>query len=113
MYGRIAVKLLVVLAVLALLAAPATAAEVFRGSIKEVKDGKLTIAVATSDDTPAEDMMFTVSEDARITLDGKEAKLTDLKAGQKCNVAADQNDQGGWVAKVVTAAAADKPERDR
>jgi hypothetical protein len=69
--------LLVALAFVLLTSAPAVlAAEdvTLEGKVVKVADGKLTIA-----DKDAKEHTFAVAADAKITCDGKECKLADLK----------------------------------
>jgi hypothetical protein len=71
---------------------------VLRGPVKAVDPtkGTLTLAVREGnddvEDAPLVDKTFPVAKDARITVDGKEAKLGDLKAGSQAivNLSADR-----------------------
>ena len=51
----------------------------FRGKIKAVDVEKNTISLNAAKGKP--DRVFTLAKDAKLTLDGKEAKLADIKAG--------------------------------
>ena len=51
----------------------------FRGKIKAVDAEKNTISLNAAKGKP--DRVFTLAKDAKLTLDGKEAKLADIKAG--------------------------------
>jgi hypothetical protein len=51
----------------------------FRGKIKAVDTEKNTISLNAAKGKP--DRVFTLAKDAKLTLDGKEAKLADIKAG--------------------------------
>jgi hypothetical protein len=52
------------------------------GTVVSVADGKLTMTATGSKDEHS----HAVAADAKITLNGKEAKLTDLKKGDKVKV---------------------------
>jgi hypothetical protein len=51
----------------------------FRGKIKAVDTEKNTISLNAAKGKP--DRVFTLAKDAKLTLDGKEAKLADIKVG--------------------------------
>ena len=51
----------------------------FRGKIKAVDVEKNTISLNAAKGKP--DRVFTLAKDAKLTLDGKEAKLADIKVG--------------------------------
>ena len=51
----------------------------FRGKIKAVDAEKNTISLNAAKGKP--DRVFTLAKDAKLTLDGKEAKLADVKVG--------------------------------
>ena len=51
----------------------------FRGKIKAVDVEKNTISLNAAKGKP--DRVFTLAKDAKLTLDGKEAKLADIKEG--------------------------------
>jgi len=89
-----------------LLATPVAAANQYRGTIKSVEDGKLTLIVTATADQEGQEITFSVTEDCKITLDGEEAKETDLKKGQSCTVTAEKDDQGALVAKGIAARSA-------
>ena len=78
MVYRIVVPLLAVLALM-LCVSPAIAADEkpHEGKVVKVETGKLTMTM-TGD---TKEHVHNVATDAKITLDGKEAKLTDLKKG--------------------------------
>ncbi len=65
------------------LGAPLLAADTAEGAVK-AGDGKLTIQ-----DKDKKEHSCTVAKDAKITCDGKECKLEDLKAGVKVKVTVD------------------------
>ncbi len=58
-------------------------AATLEGTIKKVDGDKNTIVVTGKD---KKDVTVTVNKDAKITLDGKKSKLTDLKEGQSVKV---------------------------
>src|SRR4029077_18841874 len=70
-------KAVVSLVVLVLVTGIASAATL-EGTIKKVDGDKSTVVVTDKD---KKDVTVTVNKDAKITLDGKEAKLADLKEG--------------------------------
>jgi hypothetical protein len=51
----------------------------FRGKIKAVDAGENTISLNAAKGKP--DRVFTLAKEAKLTLDGKEAKLADIKVG--------------------------------
>src|SRR5262245_23134885 len=77
---RVLSILLAVLALAVFVAAPAGADEkkgdTHEGTVVKAGDGKLTMA-----DKDKKEHTHTVAVDAKITIDGKDAKLADLKAG--------------------------------
>ena len=78
----------------------AVAEEVHVGKIVFAGDGKLVISDV--DDTNEE---FTVSDDAKITRDGKSAELSDLAAGDAVTVTARRKDVRLIATAIVAAAA--------
>ena len=60
----------------------AVAADNHEGTVVSVSEGKLTMTATGSSEQHTHD----VAADAKITLDGKEAKLADLKKGDKITV---------------------------
>ena len=54
-----------------------------KGTIKKVDADKSSLVVTDKD---KKDVTVTVNKDAKITLDGKEAKFADLKEGQTVKV---------------------------
>ena len=66
------------------------------GKIVKVEAGKLTM----SDKDGKNEHTHAIPADAKITLDGKEAKLTDLKAGTKVKVTAEKKCDKVQVVKV-------------
>jgi biopolymer transport protein ExbD len=78
-------KAVVSLVVLVLVTGIATAATL-EGTIKKVDADKSTVVVTDKD---KKDTTVTLNKDAKITLDGKEAKIADLAAGQTVTVTHD------------------------
>lgn len=76
--------LLALLALVCLVSAPALAADenTHEGLVVKAADGKLTM----TDKEGKKEHTHPVAKDARITLDGKAAKLEDLKKGFKVKV---------------------------
>jgi hypothetical protein len=70
--------------VILLLAIGIVSAATLDGTIAKVDGDKLTVT-----DKNKKDTTFTVNKDAKITLDGKAALLTDLKKGQPATVTYD------------------------
>jgi len=85
------IRLFALLAVFALLAfagAPALAADdTHEGKVVKVEAGKLTMT-----DKAGKEHSHTISKDVKITVDGKEAKLEDLKPGQQITVTMNKKD---------------------
>jgi Cu/Ag efflux protein CusF len=72
------------------------------GTVKAVDvDGKKITCTVKAGDTEKE-IVCTVPDDAKITLDGKEAKLADLKAGDKVDCDCEKKDDA-QVIKTITA----------
>ncbi|HXG09666.1 MAG TPA: hypothetical protein VNK04_07745 [Gemmataceae bacterium] len=63
-------------------------AATLEGTIKKVDSNKSTVVVTGKD---KKDVTVTVNKDAKITLDGKKAKLADLKEGQTVKVTHEDN----------------------
>ncbi|MBI3466646.1 MAG: hypothetical protein HY000_26835 [Planctomycetes bacterium] len=80
-------KSLMSLVVLVLLAGFVFAATL-EGTIKKVDANNSTVVVTGKDN---KDATITVNKDAKVTLDGKAAKLSDLKEGQSAKVTHDNN----------------------
>jgi Cu/Ag efflux protein CusF len=76
-----------VLAVVVFVAAPVLAAETHKGTVVSAAGGKLTMT-----DEDGNEHAHNVPTTAKITLDGKAAKLADLKKGFKVEVTIDQVD---------------------
>jgi len=66
-----------------LLVAGIALAATLEGTIKSIDAAKNSLTVTGKD---GKDVAVTVEKDAKITLDGKAAKLSDLKAGQSVTV---------------------------
>jgi hypothetical protein len=82
--------LLIALALACVVALPIYAADKDKdnsheGTVVKAGDGKLTMTMKDDKKEHTHD----VAKDARITLDGKAAKLDDLKAGMMCKVTTD------------------------
>ena len=80
MRSRFCALLLVVLAVTLLVAAPALAAVEIVGKVVNTDNGKLTVTDGSSEH------ILDVTKETKVTIKGKEAKLTDLKADQDVKV---------------------------
>lgn len=78
---RCVLPVVAILALLCLIAAPASAADTAEGTVVKAADGKLTIA-----DKDKKEHSCTVAKDAKISCDGKVCKLEDLKKGVKVKV---------------------------
>ena len=77
-------------------ASPALAGTEFNGSVVSAGEGQLVVLVE------AEQCTFVVNDETKITLDGEEASLSDLLAGQTASVSAEmQGDQ--WIAGSIAA----------
>jgi biopolymer transport protein ExbD len=90
-------KAVVSLVVLVLVTGIASAATL-EGTIKKVDGDKSTLVVTDKD---KKDVTVTVIKDAKITLDGKEAKLADLKEGQSVKVTHEDNKASAVEAKAA------------
>jgi hypothetical protein len=79
MLSRIPCLLIVVMALVALAGPPLRAAEdkVHEATVVKAGDGKITLTFKGDTEKHTHD----VAKDAKITLDGKDAKLQDLKEG--------------------------------
>jgi biopolymer transport protein ExbD len=88
-------KAVVSLVVLVLVTGIASAATL-DGTIKKVDGDKLTVT-----DKDKKDTTVTVNKDAKITLDGKEAKVTDLKEGQTVTVTHEDGKASAVAAKAA------------
>ena len=75
--------LLVVIALVAFWTQPAWAHDKAEGTFVSVKEGKLTLTTKNSDKKKT----FDLGKDATVTLNGKPAKLEDLKEGMAITVA--------------------------
>lgn len=97
---RIAALFVVVAATIALVGEAAVAAEKSHdGLVVSVAEGKLTM----TDSGGKNEHSHVIGATAKITLDGKEAKLADLKKGDKIRVT--QEDGGKVTAVAATRAA--------
>lgn len=94
-------QLLSVLTVLGMLLAAASAAtaadEPQSGKVKSASADKIVVTVGTSDQT------FTVDAGTKVTLDGKEAKATDLKAGDMVKITSKAGEGANKIATKVEA----------
>jgi biopolymer transport protein ExbD len=68
------------------------------GTLKKVDGNKKTLVVSGKD---KKDVTVTVNKDAKITLDGKTAKLADLKEGQTVKVTHEVNKASEVEAKSI------------
>jgi hypothetical protein len=82
---------------LAVAASSRAADQNYEGKVKSANATQVVVTVAEKDST------FKIAATTKITLDGKEAKATDLKAGDKVKVAAKQTEGGGMEATTITA----------
>jgi Cu/Ag efflux protein CusF len=82
---------------LAVSAAALAADETHSGKVKTASADQIVVSHENQDHT------FQVDSATMITLDGKEAKATDLKAGDKVTVTAKQAEGGGLLATKVVA----------
>lgn len=82
---------------LAAAAAVSAADEPHKGKVKSASAEKLVLTHGDQDHT------FKIDETTKITLDGKEAKATDLKAGDSATVTAKQAEGGGMLATKIEA----------
>jgi hypothetical protein len=89
---RKAVLSLVVL----VLAGGFTFAATLEGTIKKVDGDKGTLVVTDKD---KKEVTVTVNKDAKVTLDGKAAKLSDLKEGQTAKITHEDNKASAVEAK--------------
>jgi Cu/Ag efflux protein CusF len=101
MFYRVVSLFFVAVALSWVMSAPAQAADSHQGKIVETSAGKL---VMTDMDGKKEHPME-VPASAAVTRDGKEAKLTDLKAGDTITVTTDTKDGKAMVTKVEAKAA--------
>jgi Cu/Ag efflux protein CusF len=101
MLHRVVSLFFVAVALSWVMSAPAQAADSHQGKIVETSAGKL---VMTDMDGKKEHPME-VPASAAVTRDGKEAKLTDLKAGDTITVTTDTKDGKAMVTKVEAKAA--------
>jgi len=100
LYRRISL-FFVVVALTCLMSVQAKAGGAHEGKVVEVSDGKLTMTDAAGKNQHAHE----VASDATISRDGKEAKLTDLKAGDMITVTLDTKEGKSMVTKVEAKAA--------
>lgn len=95
------VRSVAALSVLGLLLAVSTAAraadETQSGKVKSISAEKLVVTVADKDHT------FKIDSKTKITLNGKESKATDLKAGDEVKVTSKQAEGGGQLATKIEA----------
>ena len=101
MFYRVASLFFVAVALSWVMSAHAQAADSHQGKVVETSAGKL---VMTDMDGKKEHPME-VPTSATVTRDGKEAKLTDLKAGDTITVTTDTKDGKAMVTKVEAKAA--------
>ena len=87
MMSRISFLAIAAVALVALVGLPLLAAEdkVHEATVVKAGEGKITLTFKGDDSKHTHD----VAEDAKITLDGKKAKLGDLKEGFSANVVMD------------------------
>jgi len=92
-------SMLVVLAGFLLVALVPTVAmaEAQHGTIKSVDAAQNQLVLTVN----GEDKTFTVAEGCQISLDGEEAQLGDLKAGQTATVSAEQKDGAMMATRIV------------
>jgi predicted lipoprotein len=95
MLHRVFPLLLAVLAVALFVAGPVLAADTTEGMVVKVGDGKLTMT-----DKDGKEQTHTVADTAKITCDGKECKLTDLKKGFKVKVTTEKKDDKVVITKI-------------
>jgi hypothetical protein len=96
-YARV-LGTLAVLGVMLALAAPLRAADqTHEGKVKSAAAGQVVITVADKDHT------FKVDATTAITLDGKAAKATELKAGDSAKVTSKLAEGGGMLATKIEA----------
>src|SRR5262245_2861935 len=96
-----ALTVLAVLGIVLALSAPVSAAdETHTGKVKSASATQLVLTVQDKDHT------FKIDDMTKITLDGKESKAADLKAGQSCTVTAKQSEGGGFLATRISATSA-------
>lgn len=90
--------LLAILALICLASAPALAADenTHEGLVVKVADGKLTM----TDKDGKKEHTHNLAKDARITLDGKAAKLEDLKKGFKVKVTTEGKGENATATKI-------------
>ena len=98
MFTRPFVYLLGAICLALIVATPVWAAMNFDGAVVNSGDGQLVLSVENEQTT------FVVNDETKIMLDGKEAKLSDIQAGFKAKIVAEQ-DGDQWVAKSIEAQA--------
>jgi hypothetical protein len=93
--------LLAILALVCFVGAPALAADedTHEGLVVKVIDGKLTM----SDNDGKKEHTHAVAKDARISCDGKECKLEDLKKGAKVKVTTEGKGEKAMATKIEAA----------
>jgi hypothetical protein len=96
MLHRVLPLSLAVLAVALFVAAPALAADTHEGMVVKAGDGKLTMTDKDGNNEKTHD----IADTAKITCDGKECKLGDLKKGFKVKVTTEKKDDKVVVTKV-------------
>jgi hypothetical protein len=101
MLHRIVSLLFVAVALSWVMSAPALAADSHQGKIVETSAGKLVI----TDMEGKKPHPMEAPTSATVTRDGKDAKLTDLKAGDTITVTTDMKDGKSVVTKVEAKAA--------
>ena len=98
MFTRPFVYLLGAICLALIVATPVWAEMNFDGAVVNSGDGQLVLSVENEQTT------FVVNDETKIMLDGKEAKLSDIQAGFKAKIVAEQ-DGDQWVAKSIEAQA--------
>ena len=101
MFYRVVSLFFVAIALSWIMSAPAPAADSHQGKVVETSEGKL---VMTDMDGKKEHPME-VPASASVTRDGKESKLTDLKAGDTITVTTDTKEGQPMVTKIEAKAA--------
>lgn len=95
------IRMLSVLTVLGMLLAISTAAraadEPQSGKVKSASADSLVVTVGTADHT------FKIDSSTKVTLDGKEAKATDLKAGDMVKVTSKAGEGANKIATKIEA----------
>ncbi|MGH7962370.1 MAG: hypothetical protein ACRERD_11195 [Candidatus Binatia bacterium] len=101
MLHRVVSSFFVVVALSCFASPQVQAGDSHQGKVVETSDGKLVMTDADGKNQHAMD----VTDDATVTRDGKESKLTDLKAGDMITVTTGMKDGQPMVTKVEAKAA--------